>query len=90
MAREITFEELGEMERILLLRAFDYDVDKNGYVLSPNGQKISSSDNPKKFIKIQEASLMPGSLKVIDGTPTAISKYLREMKKDNANRARDN
>lgn len=81
MSKEIMFEELGENERILLLRAFDYDVDKEGNVLSPSGEKIRSKENPNKFIKAKFAALMPGSLEVIDGTPTAISEYLR--KKEN-------
>lgn len=75
--KEIIFEELGEKERTLLLRAFDYDVDEQGFVLSQSGRRIRSKENPKKFIKAKFAALVPGSLEVIDGTPTAISEYLR-------------
>lgn len=79
MEKEIIFEELGEKERILLLRAFDYDVDEDGYVLTQSGKRIQSKENPKKFIQAKFAALIPGSLEVIDGTPTAISEYLRTM-----------
>ncbi len=75
--KEIIFEELGEKERILLLRSFNYDVDSDGYILTTSGKRISSKENPKKFIKARFAALMPGSLEIIDGTPTAISEYLR-------------
>ncbi len=78
MKREIIFEELGEKERILLLRAFDYEVDSEGNILNKNGEKIKSSENPSKFIKANFASLVPGSLEIIDGTPTALAKYIRE------------
>jgi len=78
MAEEIIFEELGKNERTLLLRAFDYNVDSNGYVLTPAGQRIRSKENPSIFIKAEFASLVPGSLEVIDGTPTAISEFLRK------------
>jgi len=82
---ELIFEELGEKERVLLLRAFDYDVDGEGYVLTQSGKKIQSKENPKKFIKAKFAALVPGSLEVIDGTPTAISEYLRTREeKENA------
>lgn len=78
MPHEIIFEELGEMERILLLRAFDYDVDEEGYVLSPSGNKIHSKENPSEFLLAKNAMLIPGSLEVVDGTPTSISKFIRE------------
>lgn len=77
MQPELIFEELGEKERVLLLRAFDYEVDNEGYVLTLSGKRIPSKENPNKFIKAKFAALMPGSLEVIDGTPTAISEYLR-------------
>lgn len=78
MKREIIFEELGEKERILLLRAFDYDVDEKGYIINQNGQKIKSNESPNKFIQAKFACLFPGSLEIIDGTPTALAKYLIE------------
>jgi len=78
MGKEIIFEELGEKERVLLLKAFDYGVDSEGNILNKNGEKIKSSENPKSFIKVEFASLVPGSLEVIDGSPTALAKYLRE------------
>jgi len=77
MEKEIVFEELGEKEKVLLLRAFNYDVDNEGYVLTESGKRIQSKENPKKFIQAKFAALIPGSLEVIDGTPTAISEYLR-------------
>lgn len=78
MDKQIIFQELGEKERILLLRAFGYDVDGEGYVLDFSGQRVKSDENPKRFIQAKFAALLPGSLKIIDGTPTAISEFLRE------------
>ncbi|MCK5282244.1 MAG: hypothetical protein KAK00_02450 [Nanoarchaeota archaeon] len=79
----VVFEELGEKEKSLLLKAFDYDVDDKGYILDSSGQKIRSEENHYSFLHIKGAGLMPGSLKVIDGTPTAISKFLRERVEEN-------
>lgn len=78
MPKEIIFEELGREERILLLRAFDHDVDEEGYIVSPSGKRISSKEMPGKFIHVNDAALVSGTLAVIDGTPTAISKFIRE------------
>jgi hypothetical protein len=78
MPKDIVFEELGEKERILLLRAFDYDVDSEGFILKPDGSRIHSKENPSTFIKVTDSTLVAGSLKVLDGTPIAISKFIRE------------
>jgi len=85
MVEEIIFQELGEKERILLLKAFDYDVDKEGFVLNHNKERIKSKENPSKFIEAKFASLLPGSLEVVDGTPTALAKYLVERESKNEN-----
>lgn len=78
MGKEIKFENLDSKEKLLLLRAFDFEIDTEGYILSPNGTRIPSEEVPGKFIKLDEAALIPGSLRVIDGTPTSISKFIRE------------
>ena len=85
MSREIRFEELGLSERILLLRAFDYDVDEEGYVIDPSGFRIRSREIPYKFLRAKDAMLAPGSLEILDGTPTSISKYIRERVESSAN-----
>lgn len=78
MAKKIIFEELGVQERTLLLRAFDYDVDAEGYVLDQAGSRIPSKEIPSEFLRVENSTLVPGSLEVIDGTPTSIAKYIRE------------
>jgi len=78
MPQNIEFEELTKNERILLLRAYDYDIDGEGYVLAPSGNRIPSQEEPEKFLRVEDAALMPGSLKLIDGTPTSISRFIRE------------
>ena len=78
MPKEIRFEELNKEERALLLSAFDYSTDKDGFVITPSGSKIPSAEIPGEFLKADNAALIPGSLKVIDGTPTAISQFIRE------------
>jgi len=76
--KPIVFAELGLEERKLLLRAFDYDVDDDGYVLDAAKSKIPSQENPRDFLKVENAVLAPGSLKVVDSSPTSISKLIRE------------
>ena len=67
------------MSREVLLWAHGYGVDKEGFVIDLEGNRIPSQENPLAAILIDEVLLTPGSLEVLDGTPTAISKYLREQ-----------
>ena len=82
MGKEIVFEELGHRERILLLRANGYNVDHEDFILDESGRKISSKENPNKFLKSKFACLVSGSLYIIDGTLTAISELIRTEGKD--------
>ncbi len=86
----VQFEELGIPERILLLKAFDYGVDEEGFILDPQGSKIRSDEDPKKYLTVEEAMIVSytsidyledrRTLEVLDGTPTSISKFLRGVK----------
>lgn len=78
MSKKIIFEELGKEERILLLKAFGYDVDLEGYIIDQTGLRISSKEVPSKFLRVEDSMLIPGSLEVVDGTPTSIAKFIRE------------
>jgi hypothetical protein len=78
MGMEVIFEELAVEEKKLLLKAFDYDVNETGIVLSPSGKKLESKESPSKFLSVQDIALVPGSLDIIEGTPTAISEFIRK------------
>jgi hypothetical protein len=78
MPKKIIFEELGKEERTLLLRAFDYDVDEEGYIIDQAGSRIPSKEIPSKYLRVEDSMLIPGSLEVVDGTPTSIAKFIRE------------
>lgn len=85
----VQFEELGIPERALLLKAFDYDVDEEGFILDPKGSKIHSDEDPKKYLTVEEAMIVSytnidivgdtKTLEILDGTPTSISKFLRRV-----------
>ena len=76
--KEILFETLEEAELKLLIRAYGYDIDTKGDILSPSGKKMQSEEMPSEYLNIKNVALVPGSLKPIDGSPTAISKFIRE------------
>ena len=75
----ITLMEIPIKSREVLLWAYDYSVNEEGSIIDREGNRIHSQENPTDEIHIDEVLLVGGSLEVLDGTPTAISKYLREQ-----------
>ncbi|GAF79112.1 unnamed protein product, partial [marine sediment metagenome] len=51
MKGRLVFEELGEKERVLLLKANGYGVDNEGFILDQIGTKIPSKEHPKIFLE---------------------------------------
>ncbi|MCK5476862.1 MAG: hypothetical protein KAI55_02995 [Candidatus Aenigmarchaeota archaeon] len=78
MSKEIIFEEISKDEKILLLRAFDYNIDEKGYIINSADMKIPSNEIPNQFMHINNIAMVPGSMDIIDGTPVSISKFIRE------------
>lgn len=74
----INIEELKRDERLILLRAFGFDIDKDGYILEVDGSRVKSQEQPLHGVHINNVLLTSGSLNVLDGTATAVSKYIRE------------
>jgi hypothetical protein len=76
--KDVVFEELTKEETSLLLRTYGYDVDSEGFILAQSGNRIPSEELPSEFLKADTAALISGSLRPIDGSPTSISKFIRE------------
>lgn len=75
----MNFEQLGIEEKKLLLRAYNYDVDEEGIIVDRLLNERVFSIDTQRVVTLENASLIPGSLKVVDTTPLTISKLLREL-----------
>ena len=83
----VEFKELRLAERILLLRAFDYNVNAMGQVIDPEGSVMLSDETPAKCLMIEEVMIISwgrGSIEVLDGTPASISKFLRRIEEQSS------
>lgn len=78
-------DELSTDELKLLLEAHDYTVDSEGYILDEVNERIPSEEIPKEFLRIDNLAAVTGSFKLIEASPTAISKYFREKIEINGN-----
>lgn len=73
---EFIFEDLPLDGKRLLLSAFDYSVDDEGYIIDNLlSEKVRCSGRP---IKVEEATFTNGSLKIMESDPVNISRFLRE------------
>ena len=81
--KDFEFQELTDDEKKLLLSAFSYAVNENGEIIDSLLNEKIPSKITNKPLTINEAALLPGSLKVTDSDPLTISKYIREMIEDN-------
>ncbi len=75
---EFEFLELNNEEKILLLSAHGYEVNDQGQILDSISLELIRSEISHEPLTLDSAALLPGSLKVVDSHPAAISKYLRE------------
>lgn len=71
-------EEIGEKEKRILLKAFDYDINKKEAIVDSLTKEELISADTKKVITLKNATLAPGSLEILDTTPLTISKLLRK------------
>lgn len=76
---DFQFDELNQDELELLLSAFGYSTDHEGYIVDRLLNERVRSKTTNNWLKATDAALMPGSLKIIDSDPVAVSKYLREQ-----------
>ena len=81
----MNLEELDNEEKKLLLKAFNYEVDEDGFIKDKLLDELLISRETKQPIHLKNAALTPGSLKIFEATSVAISKFLRQKVELNDN-----
>ncbi|MBS3106996.1 hypothetical protein J4419_05030 [Candidatus Woesearchaeota archaeon] len=85
MSPQIVFEELGDAEKTLLLQAYDYNVDPQGFILNKAGNRIKSDEIPDEYLSLKNVALVSGSLTLIQATPSSISRLIRKQGENHVN-----
>lgn len=78
MANKLEYEELGKDEKEILLNAFGYELDEDGFILDAQLKEKLVSKSLGKEMHVDSVALTPGSLKIIDASPISMSRFLRE------------
>lgn len=73
----ISLKEAPREFKIALLRELQMAVDKEGFVIGPNGKQVIDEyiDKPVRF---ENMAIFPGSTIVLDDNPLSIASYIED------------
>lgn len=71
------FLKLDDNQKLILLKALDYDVDEEGFVIDSNKKNVicKYTNQPVHF---NTASILPGSTIIINTSLLTLSEYVTE------------
>lgn len=72
---EISFIEVNNEEKKLLLDILDYGVDEEGFIIDNKTKKHHICPFSKTPVSISDSSLLPGSTVIINTTALTLSEY---------------
>lgn len=74
---KVVLEDLTADEKELLLSAFGYSIDEEGFIVDTLlGERVTSK-NTRQPLKSNSVAMIPGSLNFIDADPVTLSEFLR-------------
>jgi len=79
---EIKLVQLGNDERVTVLKKLGFGLDCEGYVLDKKGKPIICRYSQKK-VHINTAAILPGSVIVINANPITMAEYFLELASKN-------
>lgn len=74
---DINFDTLNNEQKKVLLKALDYNVDKNGVIIDKTGKPHKCPYTQKKVL-LKNASIMPGSAIVMNTSSLTLSEYITD------------
>ena len=72
------FISLDYDRKVILLNALGYGVDREGYIIEEDTKKRVVCKYTNKYVKINGASILPGSTVIINTSPVTLSEYIEE------------
>lgn len=80
--KEITVINLTNEEKIILFRSLGYEVDTEGYIIKEETKERITDRYTTLPIKLENASILPGSTIILDTNPFSLSEYFEEFRED--------
>lgn len=72
---EISFIEMNDTERELLLDILNYEVDKEGFVVDKRTKRHHICPMSNTKVRINDSSILPGSTIIINTSALTLSEY---------------
>lgn len=76
---EITFFELNDEEKKLLLDTLGFEVDKKGIIVEKESKKPCLCPITDGQIYFENASILPGSTTIINTSPFTLTEYFSKF-----------
>ena len=76
--KDITFLDIEDNEKKILLDCLGYSVKEDGYIINEKTGDYHNCPITHERVLFNEASILPGSALIIKTTPLTISEYLSE------------
>jgi len=71
------FLNLNAEQKLVLLKALDFDVDSRGFIVESANKKVICPYS-KMPVKLENASILPGSTIIINTSLITLSEYISE------------
>lgn len=72
----VKFVHVDNEQKKILLDVLGYGINADGYLVSKETNELHICPITKEKVKLEKASLLPGSELVINTTPISLSEYL--------------
>ncbi len=76
--KDITFLDIADEEKKILLDCLGYSVKGDGYITNAKTKDYHTCPITRERVLFKDASILPGSTLVINTTPLTISEYLSD------------
>ena len=74
----VKFTHIDNEQKRILLTILGYSVDSEGYLINHRTKKPHICPITNEKVKLEKASILPGSELVINTTPLSIAQYLEK------------
>ena len=74
----ISLIQMDNQKRVLALNKIGFEINDDGYVYNSATKKEVMCIYSKERVHINTAALLPGSVKIVNATPTTMAEYFLE------------
>ena len=82
MIKKISIINITNEEKVVLLKALGHGTNKEGFIIKNDTEEIVRDRYTNIKIKLENASILPGSTIILDTNSFSLAEYFEEFKED--------